>query len=271
MKTSKRLWIFTLLLITSLLYAADHLRPGDMRSIGMGGHGVTASPLFNPALIVLAEQRSIGIHYFNRYAVQELGTASGSYFLPNPILPAGIHMASFGYDAYRQSMFRLLTGKRLSETCILGLSLQYSLLQTALFEEVPARLAADLGIGYSPVENLFAGLLIMNLPSVSVGDNVLARKDFTPYLIQAGLQWEYINSLLMSATLETGDERTLAGSIGIEYQPSDDFSIRAGLKGLPLLPSFGFGYRYAHFFIDAAAVYHPVLGISTGIGFSYTF
>jgi hypothetical protein len=222
-------------------------------------------------LIVLTEQSSIGIHYFNPYAMKELGLLNAAFYLPNPILPAGAHIASFGYDAYRQTLFRLFTGKRLSKQWLLGLSIQYTILQTELFDEAPARLAADLGINYAPTENLLLGLLIINLPSVSVGDNTVERKDFTPYQIQAGFQWTLIDHLLLSATLDTGDEHPLGIALGIEYLPLDDFSIRAGLKGAPLLPSFGFGYRFSHYYIDAAAVYHPLLGISTGLGFSYSF
>lgn len=254
------------------LSAADNLRIGDMRSLAMGGNEVTTSALFNPALVALSEKRSIHINYYNRFALEELGTVSGSFFLPNPILSGGIHISSFGYDAYRESLFRLLLGKQLSKRWTLGISIQYALLQTELFEDTqPAQLSTDVGLTYSPVNKLLIGLLIMNYPSVSIASESLENREFMYYLMQIGFQWQVINRVFISATLEGGEARAIGGGLGIEYKPFDDFSLRAGVKGSPILPSFGCGYRFSSFAVDAAAVYHPVLGMSTGVGFSYSF
>jgi hypothetical protein len=241
---------------------------GDIRSIGMGE---TASALFNPALIALSEKNSIRMNYFNRYALRELGTINGSLYLPNDMLSMGVDVSSFGYDAYRESMFRLLTAKRLNERWTLGISIQYAFLQTELFEEQPAQLSADMGLTYSPVDNLLINLLIINFPSASFGYEYIEKMEFMHYLIQAGFQWEVINSMFISAALSTGEAYTVGGSLGVEYVAFDDFSIRAGVKGAPMLPSFGFGYRFSDFSVDVAAVYHPVLGISTGVGISFSF
>jgi hypothetical protein len=254
------------------LSAADNLRIGDMRSVALGGNEVTTSALFNPALIAFSEKRSIHVNYYNRFALKELGTVSGSFFLPNNVLSMGGHISSFGYDAYRESLFRLLLGKQLSERWTLGVSVQCSLLQTELFEESqPTQLSTDIGLTYSPVDKLLIGLLIMNYPSVSIGVESAEKMGFMHCLIQAGFKWQVMNRVFISATIVGAEERTIGGSLGIEYQAFDDFSIRAGVKGSPMLPSFGCGYRFSCFTVDAAAVYHPILGISTGVGLSFSF
>jgi hypothetical protein len=250
------------------LYAADNLRMGDIRSIAMGG---SASALFNPALIAVSEERSIRLNYFNRYALKELATINGSIYLPNDMLSTGVDISSFGYDAYRENLFRLLTAKRLNERWALGVSIQYAFLQTELFEEQPAQLSADIGLTFAPVDNLLTSLLIMNFPSASFGHETIEKMEFMHHLIQAGFQWEVINSMFISATLQTGEGAHAGGSLGIEYVAFDAFSIRAGVKASPMLPSFGFGYRFSGFGMDVAAVYHPVLGVSTGLGISFFF
>lgn len=62
------------------VHGVDNLRLPDVRSVGMGGNVATQSILFNPALIVDKEKKSIHLEYFNRYMLKELGTMSGSFY-----------------------------------------------------------------------------------------------------------------------------------------------------------------------------------------------
>ena len=63
------------------VHGVDNLRLPDVRSVGMGGNVATQSILFNPALIVNKEKKSIHLEYFNRYMLKELGTMSGSFYI----------------------------------------------------------------------------------------------------------------------------------------------------------------------------------------------
>lgn len=63
------------------VHGVDNLRLPDVRSVGMGGNVATQSILFNPALIVDKEKKSIHLEYFNRYMLKELGTMSGSFII----------------------------------------------------------------------------------------------------------------------------------------------------------------------------------------------
>ena len=265
--------VISLLLILQIqaVYAVDNLRLPDIRSLGMGGNGVTQSILFNPALITLCTGKTVYTDYFNRYGLKELGTFRIGYHHSNDWLPAGVDISSFGYDKYRESMFRLSVGKQLSEKWRAGVSIQYRMLQTELFEEVPKELSADVGLLFTPVDKLFIGLLIMNFPSVSLHSEDTRTEYFPGYSVQIGFQYEVINSLLIAGTAESNKDKTIAGSAGMEYVPFDRFRIRAGIGLSPLLPTMGVGYSFSRFTVDAAAVYHPVLGISTGLGLKYTF
>ncbi|MCD7935272.1 MAG: hypothetical protein LUG98_00260 [Tannerellaceae bacterium] len=264
--------LLTFLLITRITASADnYLRQPDIRSTGLGGNEVTQSLTFNPSLLPLYERKRISLDYYNCFGVKELSTFSGLLMLPNPILPVGMHVASFGYEEYRQNLFRLLVSKRLHEYWTLGAAVQYASLQSILHEENPGMLSMDLGITWSPVDNLLAGLLIMNLPYVPLKDKDIVIKDFTGYKIQAGFEWLVLNSLFIFFTLEHNNDKQITGSVGIEYLVEDRFRIRAGMKATPFTPSFGVGYTFQSFTIDVAAVYHAVLGISSGIGITWSF
>ena len=87
------------------VHGVDNLRLPDVRSVGMGGNVATQSILFNPALIVDKEKKSIHLEYFNRYGVKELGTVGIGFVYPNPLLSAGVDISSFGYDQYRETLY----------------------------------------------------------------------------------------------------------------------------------------------------------------------
>ena len=225
------------------VHGVDNLRLPDVRSVGMGGNVATQSILFNPALIVDKDKKSIHLEYFNRYMLKELGTMSGSFYYPNQLLSAGVDISVFGFDKYREMMVRVLGGKRLGD-------------QWAFF---------------SPIDKLLIGMLIMNLPSVSIGDKDIEIEDFNYYLIQISFQWEIINSLLITGSAGTENENLVVGNLGLEYTAFDSFFIRTGIQTAPLLPSLGIGYNFSCFTIDVASIYHPILGMSTGLGLSFSF
>ncbi len=272
-KEAKQNLLCILLLFNScsFLYATDNLRVADARNMGMGGNGVTGTALFNPALIALYEKKSIRLNYYNPYGLKELANINGSLYIHNHVLPIGVDIQSFGYDVFRESMFRLLMGKRLNEQWILGVSFQYALLQTELLEEKAGRISTDLGIGFQPVENLLIGMLIMNFPSVSLGDKSINIEDFGAYRLQIGLRWKIINNLFISGTLENNEQHAVTANAGIEYEPFTDFSLRIGIKDKPLNPSFGVGYAFMMFRVDMAVIYHTVLGVSIGAGVMFSF
>ncbi len=211
------------------------------------------------------------MEYFNRYMLKELGTFSGSFYYPNPLLSAGIDLSVFGFDDYRETMVRLSAAKSLNDRWALGVAFHYSFLQSTLLEQTQSRLSTDIGITFLPIDNLLIGMFVINLPSFSFGNDDIDVEDFDYYLAQISFQWEIINGLLITGSAGADSERTLIGNIGLEYAAFDSFFIRAGVQTSPLLPSIGLGYTLSGFTLDAAVVYHPVLGMSTGLGLSYTF
>jgi hypothetical protein len=237
----------------------------------MGGNEAISSALFNPSLVALYATNSLCMNYFNRYGIKELGVFNGSLYFPNRMLSFGADISTFGYDAYRESQLRLLVGKQLNGQWALGVGFQYAFLQTKLFEDKVGRLSTDIGLSFAPVDNWLIALLIMNMPSVQLGDDSIDIKDFKTYLMQIGFRWEVINDVFIAGAIETNDEQAVTGSVGMEYQPFADFSVRAGIKGRPLLPSLGVGYCFSPFAVDVALVYHPVLGVSSGVGLQFTF
>ncbi|MDL2208557.1 hypothetical protein LJB97_02945 [Parabacteroides sp. OttesenSCG-928-O15] len=267
----KKCLLFFLMPCCVCLYASDYVRMPDMRSMAIGGNMTTQSSLFNPSLLALQTNKTIHFQYFNRYQLKELGTITGYFLYPNPVLPVGFSFSSFGYEAYRQTLFRFSAGKQLSECWHLGVAFQYTMLQTELFEETPAMFSADIGCLYQPFDNLLIGLFIMNWPAVRMKDKTTDTKFFIDYFMQIGVEWEVINNLLIMVSGGMWKEASFEWNAGLEYTVFDSFHLRCGVMGEPLYPTFGIGYDFSSFSLDLAAVSHPVLGISTGVGLSFHF
>ena len=251
--------------------ATDNLRIPDLRTLSIGGGGVTETPLLNPALLALRKESRLYANYYNRYSVSELANASGGLYFANDILPAGFEITSFGYDQYRESLFRLSAGKRIARKWSLGIAIQYAMIQSELFEEHSGRISSDIGIAYRPVENVLTGLSLLHFPSVQTGDKAFDNTHIAPFSVRIGFNCEIMNFGIITGSLENSRETPLTGAFGLEYPAFDDFRIRAGIRTAPLSPSFGIGYRIAGFMADAGMVYHAVLGASMGVGISFSF
>jgi hypothetical protein len=237
----------------------------------MGGNGVSHTPLFNPALLALQEWKELRVDYYNRYSLSELATISGGFCFPNGILPFGLHIASFGYDEYRESLFRFSAGKRLNTYLTLGVSVQYALLQSELFETDASRLSTDIGATFRPVDNWLITMSVINFPSVSLNSENIDSERIASFLIGMGVNWQVINNLLMTGGIAHNKEIPLDASLGMEYLPYTDFHLRVGLRSSPFRPSLGFGYHFSGLTAEVVMIYHPVLGVSTGLGLSYSF
>ena len=266
----KYIFIFEIISLFSL-GATNPLRISDMRSGAMGGNGVTLSYLFNPAMLELSTSPVLSIEYFNRYAIKELGTVQGGFQFPNPLLSTGVQIVSFGYEQYRQNMVRIELAKRLNSHWSVGVSFQYAWIQSELYEKMPARLSTDIGIVYSPMDKLLIGIMARDLPSVSISQKQLEVKELKSFEIQTGLTYEVIDRLLISTFAAVDESRRINGGFGLEYVVWERFSLRAGMQTSPFLPCFGAGFRLKGFGIDAVALWHPVLGISSGVGLNYSF
>ena len=62
----KSISLFVLFWASINIHAVDNLRIPDIRSLGMGGNGVTQSVLFNPALVALNTDKVLYYLHFGQ-------------------------------------------------------------------------------------------------------------------------------------------------------------------------------------------------------------
>lgn len=253
------------------LTAQTNLRASDARSIGLGGTNVTHSVHFNPSCLSLSTGQFLEANYINKYELKELSSASLIYGNTNSYLPFALHISSFGYSKYRESMLRLVLSKMLSSKWIVGVSMQYAFLQTELFEEEIKKISTDVGILFIPAENLLIGLSITDLPSVRLDDMNINNQAFKYNSIQVGFKWSFINNMLIAISSTCDEQTNIRFNTGVEYDVNDNFFFRIGFQTNPMVPSFGTGILFSDLQLDVAVNMHPQLGLCSGIGITYLF
>lgn len=237
----------------------------------MGGNGASESLLINPAGISLSTSQLIEINYFNKYLLNELSSVSILYACSSVPFPFAVNVSTFGYNKYRETMFRFSLSKQLSSRFILGISSQYSLLQTELYSEECMKVSTDVGILFIPVENMLIGLSITDLPYVRLDDKSINIEDFNYYYVQGGFNWQFINNMLIAVSTSYNNYTHIRFETGIEYIAYESFFIRGGIQTNPLTPAFGVGLKFSTIRLDVAVNHHSLLGISSGVGLTYSF
>lgn len=253
------------------LYATGFLHVTDPRVIALGGNGVVLCSSLNPAVSAFFSDKDLQLSYLNRYALKELNTASLDFHYHNEYLPFGVGVTSFGFDDYRESMFRLSGGKQLGKRWYAGIAVAYYWTQGKLLPYDYSSLAVGAGLIYKPVESFRFGMSVMNMPAIRLSNNNEGDSPNPDYILLAGFSWELLSGCTLSGQLENHEESALSYGVGISYAFLDDVEFRLGLRTDPLLPSGGIGYRFRSFRTDVSASYHQHLGVSTGIGFTYLF
>lgn len=263
--------LYATLAVSCAASATNNIRVGDIRSLALGGSGAAVTWFVNPSLMELSTKRTTGVDYFNRYGIKELGTVQGYFVYPNTFLSAGLQVASFGYDQYRQNMGRILLSKRLNKHWSVGVAFQYDWIHSELYEVVPSRISTDIGIVYKPIENLLMAFTVCNLPSIQTTAKTFKINELETYRIEVGFNWQVLNNVWITSYGAVDEAHDIISGIGAEYRAFSAVCFRMGVQTEPFLPCIGVGFFLKGFDFNTVAVWHPELGISTGLGLSYSF
>ncbi|MGM9760023.1 MAG: hypothetical protein ACI30I_07925 [Parabacteroides sp.] len=257
--------------LSTAAFPADRLSYPDMRMLSVGDCAAI-SAFQNPAMLALSVDKVVHIGCFNRYLLKELSTLGASFLYPDKRLSTGVDIVSFGYDAYRESALRGSLSKQLGKRWALGVAFRYAFVQSELYERTLSALSTDVGISFQLVDNLFIGMLIQNLPSISLAKSITYNQSFDEYLIQVGFHYQLINGLWMVGYAGTTDQTRLSAGWGMEYRAYEQFFFRIGMQTHPFQPTGGIGWRLSRQIgVDLALLYHTTLGVTGGIGLSYYF
>ena len=248
--------------ISHSAYSQRETNDVDARALALGNLKALSRNLLNPAYLAFTEQKELGASVYNRFGMKELSTMSIYVMIPNRMIDAGFQFSTYGYDEYRLLQGQISLAKKLSSCFSIGTNVNYLNVNSILEPESKSYLSADIGLYYQINESFDAAFST---------ENLLHTNSRFPVLYNAGILYRLIPDC--NVLLETGSDlkKFYDVKVGIEYEIAGQFTVRAGFKTQPKVPSFGFAYTGTWWRTDVAFLLHPVLGLSSAIGISYIF
>ena len=267
------LFLITLIISTSTLFAYDIIHPIGGRAAAMGGSSVTSQGLWalqnNPAGMANLEKISLGLYYENRWMLPETAYKCGAFALPTKFGTLGLSFNQFGSSKYNENKFGLAYAKDFGPYLQIGLQLDY--LSINLGQEYGRQSAVtfELGIQSQVTEKLRLGTYIFNPVSFRLEQSI--NQERLPIVFRFGMAYQFTKDFIGQCEIEKNtDHEGVSLRGGLEYEALKNFYLRAGVQTNPGLLTFGVGYEISFARIDVAAQLHEVLGASIQVGMIFS-
>ncbi|MDR0506779.1 MAG: hypothetical protein LBH32_08210 [Dysgonamonadaceae bacterium] len=239
--------------------AIEELNLTDARSFALGNLHALSHESVNPAALSFSDQL-LGASVLNQFEMKELNTSNLWLKYPNRYLDAGITFSHFGYEDYRIVQMQAGFAKKIIPELSLGINLLYFRKSSFWEENAANRLSSCIGIVYQSSKTVEFSFL---------AENILHNFPYRLWKLYGGMDYRVLENC--SLLLESGynANKQFDFSLGIEYELLDKIWIRAGTQIILKMPSFGVGYKWKNWTVDAGFSLHPVLGTSSMIAVTY--
>jgi len=258
----KIVFLFLFISKFQLAFPFEETKFIDVRTLSLGQMQALSQGLTNPAYLPFSERKQIGISVFNRFEMKELSTKSIWCLLPNRLLDMSLNFSMFGYDEYLLIEGRAGFAKKLSQNFSIGTSVSYIVENSILEERIKSNLFADVSLFWRINEVIECALTT---------ENLIHTKNSQPSFYSLGVKYQLIPTT--SILVESGydSKNRLSISAGFEYEIVRQLIVRGGFRNNPKAPSLGFAYKAGHWSVETAFLFHPALGVSSGISVDFSF
>jgi hypothetical protein len=228
---------------------------------GMGGIGIMRSTFWssfrNPAALAYQGSLSAGIDYGNRFGLKELGTRSAAIIYPAGNATLGAVYSNFGYTDFRRHSAGLACGLELSDKLAAGAQIDYFSEKTFGEYSDHSAVTFELGLMFSPAENVRAGVHVFNPVPQSL------RKSFLPSRVTAGAGIDLGKGVFAGFEAEMSTSYKLVIRTGFEFEAVKSLVLRGGFSSGNNSFSFGMGYLMDFLKIDLGFATHDRLGVTS--------
>lgn len=265
----KRLFILYLgAFVPESTSASDAFQLRDIRSFALAEIVASLSSYSNPSALSLTPARTFSLSYENRFMTRELSTYAAAFSQPTPWVDLSVVVSRYGYEDYHETKCGLNVGKLLGNGFSLGVRFLFFNMDYVDNEDPVNVFSADVGLQYQPVDNLLLGVLVSNPFGITYKRSD-ERYDL-PVTFSVGLRYTLIPQCNLWMEGEKSSDTPFCWKGAAEYEIMEALRLRLGILSSPWMPTFGVGYRMGKLSFDVAGAWHPVLGISPGIGISFT-
>ncbi len=228
-----------------------------------GIYSITA----NPAGLAGLEDIAMRVGYQHHFFSTDITTQAALLGIPTRLGTWGMVVRRYGMDgAYHDTKAGFAFARRFGPRLSAGMSASYHQLYIPNYLSVYS-FAVDMGIQYRLEQGSTLGLQYTNVGNVDYGAAVYGA---IPSFVKVGFSYP-LAMVTLAADLAYRLEHGLSGHLGVAYWIGDILCLRGGWSVNPMQQHAGFGFRWQQFVFDAAATFHPRLGVAPEIGVGYAF
>lgn len=262
------LLLFLILAHTATL--AQGWRPVGARSAGLANASVCLNDVWafqhNPGALTGVKAFSAGVYYDARFLTKELQTQAIVAAIPlkKGVISAGGQFS--GYEQYRYTRAGVGYALPLGEHISAGVQVNLQQLRFGGSYGSSSSATFEGGVLATISEKWQIGASVLNIGRqriLPLGDD-----RFTS-VIRIGTLFKPSAKVSVAAEMEKQVIHPITIRGGVEYYPVESFVIRCGAQAGPTELSLGIGYRKQQFSLDLGSKYHPVLGWTPNVGFTY--
>jgi uncharacterized protein YdeI (BOF family) len=265
----KKLFLLLIILnISTVLIAQNHTpTAAGADGLSLGGMRVVAndvnSVFSNQA--GLANLNSISFTAFgeNRFALSNINQFSAGFGIPTKAGNFGLGLQYFGFEDYNEQKISVAYARKLTKRLSIGAAVDYLNLRIPYFGN-QGNVTFEVGLQGQITEQITLGVHIFSPVTISWTVN-----DVVPTIFAMGGSYQPTDKIRIIAEVEKDFDLPVNFKAGLEYRFIEQLAARVGVNTYPIQNSFGLGIYLKKLQIDVAAVYHQVLGVTTGFSVRY--
>ena len=266
------LLILIFLLISPQVKAGNENFPVGAQQAAMANATVMKSDLWslwhNQAGLGFLASPCFGVHYENKFIVDEYGYQAFGLAVPSKYGTLGLAISYFGYKLYNEKKFGLAYSRSFADKFSFGLQIDY--LHTHIDQEYGGKGMAifEAGIMAKPIENLYIGAHVYN---PNQADMNTFDEESIPTVYRFGIGYSLMEKGFLSVEYQKDIDFDPRFKAGLEYMAVKNFYLRTGIKTKPLENTFGLGYVYGNIHADIAFTNNDALGLTPHFSMLYSF
>jgi hypothetical protein len=250
-----------------------YLFPKGAKATGMGKNGLLNVDIWavynNQAALASVEVAGAGLHYENRFIMNQLGTSAGVFVLPALTGTFGFDIAHTGIEDYGETRIGIGYGKKLAKKLSLGIQFNYHLLSFMSGYPNFYTFTGEVGLIAEPLNNLFIGAHVFNPTFATLNSQY---EDPVPVIFEMGAGYKIAGKVMLTAEIEKERYEDMSPRFGIDYLLFKSMNLRAGVSLNPVEICFGASWTTKkRLSLDFAFYHHEILGYSPQISLSYSF
>jgi hypothetical protein len=247
------------------LFAQALRRPLAAPYIGVGACSINHVDVFsftsNQAALAGLSTMAAGLYSERRFLLNELNSYTTAIALPTHSGNFGLKVKYSGFSDYNETQLGLAYAKKLGSKTDIGVQFNYNGIRIAGYGNASA-ISFEAGTIFHISDKLHTGFHLNNPVGGRLGK---AQQEKLPSIYSVGLGYDASEKFFFSIELIKEEDRPVNAEAGLQYKMIPQLLVRTGISSATSSVWIGFGFLLKSFRLDAAASYHPQLGITPGL------